>query len=144
MSSIDPTPESFRSLFYAVPAGEPVVMSNLLRFRDRASYGAERGEPQRSGPEAYAEFIRCAMPQIESVGGRVIWSGSALHSVIAPAGETWHKVLLVEYPSAETFMNMVRSRAYRAITYHRTASLEDSRLIAIRANVGGPAAISDR
>lgn len=133
MPSIDPTPASFKALFTAVPAGVPVVMLNLLRFRDRAAYAAESGEPARTGREAYAEYSRRAFQQVKSVGGRVIWAGDALHAVIAPEGEAWDEVILVEYPSTEAFMNMVRSPVYQVFTHHRTAALADSRLIATRA-----------
>jgi len=130
MPSIDPTKASFRGLSSAVPQGEAVVMLNLLRFRDRAAYKPDWGEPERSGRQAYAEYLHHAVPQIEAIGGRVLWKEKALQSVIAPEGERWDEVLLVEYPSAEAFMAMVRLPAYQAITHHRTAALEDSRLIA--------------
>jgi hypothetical protein len=38
--------------------------------------------------------------------------------------------VLVRYPSAQAFVNMVSSSEYRAISFHRSAALEDSRLIA--------------
>ncbi|MFP5462318.1 MAG: DUF1330 domain-containing protein [Gammaproteobacteria bacterium] len=134
MPSIDPTPASFKALFSAVPAGVPVVMLNMLRFRERAEYVPGSGEPARSGREAYAEYTKHAMEKVTAVGGRKIWGGAALHSVVAPEGEQWDEVFLVEYPSTEAFMNMVRAPGYQAFTHHRTAALADSRLIAIRAD----------
>jgi uncharacterized protein (DUF1330 family) len=136
MGSIDPTPAKFKALFTAVPPGKPVVMLNLLRFRERAEYGAESGHPPRSGREAYGEYSREAVQHVKAVGGRVIWQGHALHSVIAPEGETWDEVFLVEYPSIEAFIGMVRSPQYQAFTHHRTAALADSRLIATSAAEG--------
>lgn len=133
MGSIDPTPASFRALFAAVPPGQPVVMLNLLRFRERAEYGAGSGHPPCSGREAYAAYARQAIRHVQAIGGRVIWQGDALHAVIAPEGEAWDEVFLVEYPSIEAFIGMVRAPAYQALAHHRTAALADSRLIATRA-----------
>lgn len=42
----------------------------------------------------------------------------------------WDDVILVEYPSKDTFLQMIASRAYKNIVGHRIAALEDSRLIA--------------
>ncbi|HWS74276.1 MAG TPA: DUF1330 domain-containing protein [Quisquiliibacterium sp.] len=134
MSSIDPTPAAFKALFTAFPPGVPVVMLNMLRFRERAEYAPGAGEPPRSGREAYAEYTTRAMERVQAVGGRKLWGGAALHAVIAPEGEAWDEVFLVEYPSTEAFMNMVRAPEYQAFTHHRTAALADSRLIAIRAD----------
>jgi uncharacterized protein (DUF1330 family) len=136
MGSIDPTPASFKALSSAVPAGKPVVMLNMLRFRERAAYSAGSGQPPRSGREAYAEYSREALQHVRSVGGRVIWKGDALQAVIAPEGEAWDEIFLVEYPSIEAFISMVRSPQYQAFAHHRTAALADSRLIATRAFEG--------
>ena len=39
-------------------------------------------------------------------------------------------VLLVEYPSRKTFLEMATSKEYEKVGDHRTAALIDSRLIA--------------
>lgn len=132
MPSIDPTPTRFKELFKAVPAGAPIVMLNLLRFRDQAAYPADSAEPVRSGREAYALYAERALEQVRAHGGRLVLEGAALHAVIAPPDEAWDEVLLVEYPLAEVFMNMVRSPVYQTFTHHRTAALADARLIAMR------------
>ena len=49
------------------------------------------------------------------------------------AKERWDEILLVEYPSAAAFAAMVTSPEYKAIVFHRTAALEDSRLVATTA-----------
>jgi len=59
----------------------------------------------------------------------VIWQGDAKHAFIAPPDEQWDEVLLVEYPSKDAFLAMLKSPGYQAITFHRTAALEDARLI---------------
>ncbi len=133
MPAIDPTPESFSALFAKVPADTPVTMLNLLRFRERAEYAAAAAQPERSGRAAYGEYSRAVSPLLAGVGGRVVWGGKGRHALIAPADERWDEILLVEYPSTAAFAAMVTSPEYKAIVFHRTAALEDSRLVATTA-----------
>lgn len=128
--AIEPTRASVKALAEQVPADTPVVMLNLLRFRDTAAYALEREEPACSGREAYAAYIRGIQPHLEAVEARVLWQASAHCAVIAPEGEEWDEMLLVEYPTVGAFLSMLQSPEYQAITVHRSAALEDSRLIA--------------
>ena len=125
--SIDPTRESFKQLFERVPAQGPVVMLNLLAFRDMATDG------KRTGRQAYSDYSEAVAPLLAAAGGRVQWFADAHHALIAPPGEAWDEVLLVEYPSRDAFVGMIQSAAYSAIVHHRTAALRDSRLIATTA-----------
>src|SRR5262245_58171237 len=107
---------------------EPVVMLNLLRFRDQASYPQGSEHAACSGREAYARYGAKARLHVRSVGGKPIWIGTAQLSVIGPADEAWDEVLLVEYPSRKAFLKMATDPDYLACTVHRTAALADSRL----------------
>jgi uncharacterized protein (DUF1330 family) len=131
MPTVDPTPESFKALFKAVPPDTPVVMLNLLRFRKRAVYRSGEKQPSRSGREAYAEYSRLAGHFLKTTGATVVWRGTAHHALIAPADESWDEVLLVAYPSVAAFGQMVTAEEYQRIVFHRTAALLDSRLIAM-------------
>ncbi len=110
--------------------GEPVVMINLLRYRDKADYGGHPGFEPCSGSEAYGRYVQHAMHFVSAVGGGLVWQGSPKAVLIGPSQERWDAALLVRYPSKEAFLAMVSDPAYQAITVHRTAALEDSRLIA--------------
>lgn len=129
-ASIEPTPQSLKALAEHIPSGVPVVMLNLLRFREQADYPADKQQAPCSGREAYARYGAAIQPFLKRAQAKVIWQGSARATVIAPQGEAWDDVLLVEYPSKDAFLGMVTSRDYQAITFHRTAALEDSRLVA--------------
>ena len=89
-------------------------------------------EPACSGREAYARYSANALKSVAAAGGQVVWQGQARHALVAPEGERWDAVLLVQYPSAAAFMDMVRSSAYQAFVHHRTAALEEARLIAMQ------------
>jgi len=128
MGSVNPEREQFKALFSGVPQGTPVVMVNLLRFRERADYGD--GDHGLSGEEAYALYIRESTPHIADVGAELVWRGRAHATVIGPIDEAWDEVLLVRYPSVAKFAEMVTRPAYQALAVHRTAAILDSRLIA--------------
>ncbi|MEM7469540.1 MAG: DUF1330 domain-containing protein, partial [Pseudomonadota bacterium] len=107
-------------------------MLNLLRFKGIADYPNHPNEATCSGAEAYQRYSERAVPLIEKFDARVVFSGPALASVIGPTDEHWDKVLLVEYPSIKTFIDMASSAEYAQFAYHRTAAVEDSRLIPIQ------------
>lgn len=113
----------------ALPADVPVVMLNQLRFRDRAAYPPE--EAACSGREAYRRYSQVALQAISRIGGSVIFSGRPGASLIGPEDEVWHAVFLVRYPSVDAFRSMLAMPGYRAAVRHRTAAIEDSRLIPI-------------
>ncbi len=116
-----------------LPDGEPVVMLNLLRFRDRAAYPEGSGHVPCSGREAYARYGAKALDHVHAVGGQAIWMGEPQLTVIGPSDEAWDEVVLVQYPSRKAFLQMASNPDYLACTVHRTAALADSRLIAMRA-----------
>lgn len=132
MSHVNPTRAQIEAFERDTPDDASIVMLNLLRFRERADYGAGSAEPGASGREAYARYSRGVMPLLLEVGGRPLWMGRARASVIAPADETWDEVLLVYYPSRRAFLRMVKSPAYQAVMHHRTAAIADSRLVETR------------
>jgi len=114
-----------------IPDGRPVVMLNLLRYRSAALYPADTRFEPCSGRKAYQRYSTEAFRFVTGVGGQVVWRGSAHVGLIAPPGERWDDVLLVRYPSKQAFLDMIANPGYQAIVVHRTAALEDSRLVAM-------------
>lgn len=113
------------------PADQAVVMLNLLRFRDRANYQPGDNAEPCSGFEAYMRYGAGVTPLIGAVGGELVWQGRQAAMLIGPQDKDWHLVALVRYPAAEAFVRMVASDEYKAVSLHRTAALQDSRLIAM-------------
>lgn len=132
MPTIQPSQERLEALLKRFAPDEPVVMLNLLRFRDEADYAKDAGEEPCSGREAYARYSKLALVQLDRVGASPEWMGEAMPPVIAPEDEAWEEVLLVRYPSVQAFLTMISDPEYQAIVYHRTAALADSRLIPMR------------
>ena len=129
MRSVDATPLAIEKLRKNSQSETPVTMLNLLRYRERAVYPDDYDAEPCSGREAYQRYGAVAGALVGEAGGRPIWMGSANDAFIAPEGETWDDVVLVYYPSRKHFIDMIESAEYQAAKPHRTAVLEDSRLI---------------
>jgi uncharacterized protein (DUF1330 family) len=130
MPSLNPSPEQLKRFVEQMPAGEPILMLNLLRFNHDAAYPVDSGQPACSGKEAYARYSRTALQKVREAGGDVQVAARAQVALIAPEQEHWDEMLLVRYPSPEAFLAMLADDDYQAATVHRTAALADSRLIA--------------
>jgi uncharacterized protein (DUF1330 family) len=128
MKTIDPDPQKLPGLLAALPAGTPLVMLNLLRFRAVAQY--RDGPADYSGREAYRRYSEVALRKLAEVGAEVIYVGAAQGALIAPPEECWDEVLLVRYPNAAAFAAMLAMPDYREATRHRSAALDDARLVA--------------
>jgi uncharacterized protein (DUF1330 family) len=130
---IEPTYEAGAAFFGDPPEG-PIVMLNLLRYREVADYSAHPDlAPQSpiSGRDAYRIYAAHTHPMLSAAGGEVLFTGSSMPLLIGPADETWDAVLLVRHPSAEVFLSFAQNEEYLAGVGHRTAALADSRLLPI-------------
>lgn len=136
MKTINPDIEKLPEILNNLPADVPIVMMNLLKFRDRAHYPEGIEADPCTGREAYQRYSEIALSKVVEVGGQPIWLGEGLGSIIGPEDECWDEVILVKYPSVDAFVRMLAMPDYQASTVHRTAALEDSRLIATREVAG--------
>ena len=123
--AIYPTREQIEELMKG-PAGQPVVMINLLRFKPRAD--ASGGEA--TGQEAYGRYAEQMRKVVETQGGRFLWAGRVDSTVIGEEDPGFQVVALVEYPSREKFLEIVGSDKVREIGEHRAAGLESQWLLA--------------
>ena len=126
------SPESAQAFYQQHRDAGPVVMLNLLRYRPEADYSdapeLSTGDTP-SGQAAYNTYMKAVAPIIAEAGGELLYFGKADRFLIGPVDEHWDAVLLVRYPSAKAFVGMAQSEAYRKVAGHRTAALQDSRLL---------------
>ncbi len=109
------------------PSDQPVVMVNLLKFKERA----DESEGEASGQVAYGRYAEQMRKVVESQGGRFIWAGRVDSKVIGEDGDPeFDVVALVEYPSRQKFLEIAGSQKVREIGEHRSAGLEMQWLIA--------------
>jgi hypothetical protein len=109
-----------------------VVMLNLLRFRETADYSAtpELGpETPISGRQAFQRYIDHTRPFLHESGGELVFLGEGGPFLIGPQDERWDLAMLVRQRSLADFLAFARNEAYLAGIGHRTAALEDSRLL---------------
>ena len=133
-SHIDATQESGKQFYLDFISKGKVVMLNLLKFKKEADYsGFESLSPDTkiSGKEAYDLYMTCTLPLLEKAGSKVLFSGNSNHFLIGPDSEKWDAVLLVEHQSVEKFMEFAQNEEYKKTSGHRSAALEDSRLLPI-------------
>ena len=89
----------------------PIVMVNLMRFRDRSLDG------QGSGWDAYLRYSALTVPMIKARGGTLLWTGQAKAVALGPqAGNQWDYMALVYYPSVAAFIDMMTSPDYQTLS----------------------------
>lgn len=110
----------------------PVIMLNLLRFREVADYTAHPDLAPAapiSGAEAFDRYFRHTLPFLRASGGDVVFLGAGGPYLIGPEGERWDRAMLVRQTSVAAFLAFARRDAYLAGLGHRAAALQDSRLL---------------
>jgi len=133
---LEVTQEAGAALFARKITGE-VVMLNLLRFRDVADYSANpelMPDEPISGAEAYQKYIDHTLPFLKESGGDLVFLGKGGRYLIGPREEQWDLVVLVRQNSLSDFIAFSTNKEYLAGMGHRTAALEDSRLLPLVAS----------
>jgi hypothetical protein len=109
-----------------------VVMLNLLRFREVADYSAApelAPASPISGEQAFQRYIAHTLPFLRESGGSIDFLGKGGPLLIGPPDERWDLAMLIRQCNVESFLGFASHRAYLAGMGHRTAALEDSRLL---------------
>jgi len=111
--AIDPRGADLKR-FLSEDHGGPVVMLNLLRFKDggRASY-------QRYVDALQSDFL-------PRYGGEVLYVGDGSTTLVGEDGQSWDAVLIVRYTSREAFSRMVADPQYQQVTPLRTEALREA------------------
>ncbi len=115
------------------PSAEPIVMLNLLKFKDKAAY-ADGRPTTLSGREAYMLYGGAMQKVVEKNGGKFIFSAPVQQLVIGEVETLWDVCALVEYPSAAAFARIATSPEVAEIGVHRVAGLEGQLLIRVSPN----------
>ena len=128
--SINPSRSQFDA-FKALPRDQTIHMLNLIRVRPLADYPA--GHPDHgkglTGLDAYRAYGRTSAAIFARVGGLQVWAGRPEALLTGPEDERWDLAFIAEYPNAGAFLAMLTDPEYREHVKHRTAGVEESRLI---------------
>jgi uncharacterized protein (DUF1330 family) len=114
-------PERVAAMQEAGPKG-PIVMVNLLKFRERARYPDGR-DAHLSGREAYARYAKAVSALLPEFGGRAIFAGDVTFLALGRVEDLWDEVAMAEYPDRAALWAMSTSARWREIAVHREAGL---------------------
>lgn len=131
---LEPTQASGRAFVMRHLQGS-VTMLNLLRFRRVADYCAcpeLAPETPISGAEAFERYIEHTLPFLHASGGQLLFLGSGGSFLIGPEEERWDLAMLVQQQSADSFLAFADNTDYLKGLAHRSAALEDSRLLPLQ------------
>jgi hypothetical protein len=130
-SYLQPTDEAGRAFFSRQLSGSVVIL-NLLKFRATADYSASPelapGTPL-SGEAAYRIYMKHTLPHLEKSGGSLLFYGQGGEFLIGPSEERWDAAMLVRQTCIAAFLAFASNKEYLSGIGHRTAALEDSRLL---------------
>ena len=112
------TGEQIKALVTSYPPDTPVVMVNILKFKEG------------TGLASYAKYSKAVAPLLAANGGKLVFKGDAKNVVIGSTDSPPDMILLVQYPSIQHFLAMAQSKEYAAISHLREEALEYGGLIA--------------
>jgi len=91
--------------------------------------GATARRVQSVRKAAFDRYVAHTLPHLQDSGGALLFLGVGGAFLIGPAGERWDRAMLVRQSSVQSFMAFASHAGYLAGLGHRTAALEDSRLL---------------
>ena len=114
----------------------PVVMVNLLWFRDAPAYpaGFEGARPDARSAyyEGYVSAFRVVAKEV-GVVPEVVYVGSQVNGLLAGPDDDWDDIVVVRYESFADLRKIVENEAYiRTASPHRRAGIANWRFFATR------------
>ncbi len=107
-SYFEPTEQSLTDTVEFLGDG-PFVMLNLFRLRDEPDF-TNHPELRPDGPtssrDLFYEYIAHMDSYLEQVGARRVLLADGGPLLIGPTGERWDVVQMVEYPNAQSFLEL--------------------------------------
>ncbi len=116
INAMGPTPEQAQA--FAQLPDRPVVMVNLLKFRDGGAGAAD-----------YAQYGVDVGRILQTIGAEMIFSGQCQGTLIG--GAEWDVIAMVRYPNSRALLQMAQSAEYQAISGTRSSGLEGQMNIAV-------------
>jgi hypothetical protein len=122
-----PTHEQLEE-FLAGPQDQPVVMLNLLQFKEQAD-----GEPAGTGGrDVVMRYSRAMREFVEGHGGSFVLAADVDSQLIGDGGEGFRFVAIMRYPSRRAYLELAGDpEIARTIGKHREAGLESQWLFAM-------------
>ncbi len=129
-NKVHPGPENVQA--FLAGRDEPVVMVNLLKFREKAEY-ADGRDTDLTGQQAYGLYAAEMRKLVEADGGSFLFGGVVESLLLGEVEELWDVVGLVEYRSPKSLVRIASSPGFAEIEKHREAGLAGQLNLAVRA-----------
>ena len=107
---------------FALGDDDPILMVNLLKFKDKAEYEDGRAT-NLTGREAYEIYVTETREHLANVGAELILGGDVNGLLLGEVEELWDAFGVARYPSRKAMIAMARNPAYLESEKHRAAGL---------------------
>jgi len=107
---------------FALGDNDPILMVNLLKFKDKAEYEDGRAT-NLTGREAYEIYVTETREHLADVGAELILGGEVNGLLLGEVEELWDAFGVARYPSRKAMIAMARNPAYIESEKHRAAGL---------------------
>ena len=107
---------------FALGDNDPILMVNLLKFKDKAEYEDGRAT-NLTGREAYEIYVTETREHLANVGAELILGGEVNGLLLGEVEELWDAFGVARYPSRKAMIAMARNPAYIESEKHRAAGL---------------------
>ena len=107
---------------FALRDDDPILMVNLLKFKDKAEYEDGRAT-NLTGREAYEIYVTETREHLANVGAELILGGEVNGLLLGDVEELWDAFGVARYPSRKAMIAMARNPAYIESEKHRAAGL---------------------
>ena len=107
---------------FALGDDDPILMVNLLKFKDKAEYEDGRAT-NLTGREAYEIYVTETSEHLANVGAELILGGEVNGLLLGDVEELWDAFGVARYPSRKAMIAMARNPAYIESEKHRAAGL---------------------
>jgi len=107
---------------FALGDDDPILMVNLLKFKDKAEYEDGRAT-NLTGREAYEIYVTETREHLANVGAELILGGEVNGLLLGEVEELWDAFGVARYPSRKAMISMARNPAYIESEKHRAAGL---------------------
>ena len=115
-------PNPIQLAVFALGDDDPILMVNLLKFKDKAEYEDGRAT-NLTGREAYEIYVTETREHLANVGAELILGGEVNGLLLGEVEELWDAFGVARYPSRKAMIAMARNPAYIESEKHRAAGL---------------------
>jgi uncharacterized protein (DUF1330 family) len=119
-NALRPNPIQFAE--FVLGDDDPILMVNLLKFKDKAEYEDGR-VANLTGREAYEIYVTETREHLANVGAELILGGEISGLLLGEVEELWDAFGVARYPSRKAMITMARNPAYIESEKHRAAGL---------------------